>query len=220
MEAKVYTTAGKEKGSVALPESIFGLTWNGDLVHQVVTSAQMSSRILYAHTKTRGEVRGGGRKPWQQKGLGKARHGSTRSPIWVGGGVAHGPRNDKTVYRKINKKMKTKALFTILSQKMRDGEIMFVDSISMAMPKTKDAIATLNTLASVKGFEKLKTKKVNAALISFPTKEVATEKSFKNIGKVEVIELRNANPVDLLNYRYIVMVNPTESFKQLEAKLN
>jgi large subunit ribosomal protein L4 len=119
METKIYNTKGKEAGSVKLPEG-FRYTLECRLVHQVVVSMMSNARTPVAHTKTRGEVRGGGKKPWQQKGLGRARHGSIRSPIWVGGGVAHGPRNDKNFSRKINRKMKAK-LLRILSKKFKDG---------------------------------------------------------------------------------------------------
>src|SRR5574343_932022 len=114
METQVYNQKGKSVGSLKLPEAVFGLKWNADLVHQVVTSMESTARTNVAHTKNRGDVRGGGKKPWQQKGTGRARHGSTRSPIWVGGGVTHGPRKDKNYERKVNRKMKAKALFTII----------------------------------------------------------------------------------------------------------
>src|SRR5574343_556524 len=143
METKIYNQNGQESGKIYLPESIFGLTWNADLVHQVVVSMMSSARHSIANTKTRGEVSGGGKKPWQQKGTGRARHGSTRSPIWVGGGIAHGPRSDKNYDRKINKKAKSKALFTILSKKFNDGEILFVDGINFSAQKAKDAKNTL-----------------------------------------------------------------------------
>lgn len=219
MEAKIYNQTGKEAGKVKLPEGIFGLPWNADLVHQVVVSMRSNDREAIAHTKTRGEVRGGGKKPWKQKGTGRARHGSTRSPIWVGGGVAHGPRNDKNFTRKINKKMKAKALFTILSQKMRDGEILFVDSLSFSEPKAKDAKAILSSLSGVKGYEKLSRRK-NAAFIGIPKRESAVLKSFGNFGNVEVDEFRNINPVTATTYKFLIIANPDEAIKMMEAKLS
>src|SRR5688572_16302299 len=118
MEANIYNKEGKAIGKVQLPEELFGLPWNADLVHQVVVSMQSNARAPIAHTKTRAEVSGTNQKPWQQKGTGRARHGQRISPIWRGGGISHGPRNDRNFEKKINKKMRTKALFTVLSKKM------------------------------------------------------------------------------------------------------
>ena len=218
METKVYNQKGKEAGTIALPETIFGLKWNADLVHQVVVSMLSTARENVAHTKTRGEVSGGGKKPWKQKGTGRARHGSTRSPIWVGGGVAHGPRNDKNYDRKINRKMKTKAICTILAKKFADGEVLFVDSLKISEPKTKEAKDILVSLASVKGFEKLSTKRKNAAYIGLSGKDVSTEKSFQNIGSVMVDEFRNVNPVDLMNSKFVVISEPEKAFAFLQSK--
>jgi len=213
MESIVYNQKGKEAGKFTLPESVFGIPWNADLVHQVVVSMTSTMRHPIAHTKTRGEVRGGGKKPWQQKGTGRARHGSSRSPIWVGGGVAHGPRNEKIYDRKVNKKAKTKALYTILSQKYRDGEILLIDSLSFASPKAKDAKITLMSLAKIKGFEKLGTKPKNAAIIAIDKKSPEITKSFGNFGNVDIEELRTINPVSILNHKYIVIANPEEALK-------
>lgn len=213
METKLHNQKGEEVGKLALPKDVFGLPWNADLVHTVVVSMMSSSRDPIAHTKTRGEVSGGGKKPWQQKGTGRARHGSTRSPIWVGGGVAHGPRNDKNYDRKINKKTKSKALYTILSRKFKDGELLFVDSISFDKPKTKDAKNVVESLAKVKGFEKFSTKPKNVAIIAMDKRSVNVNKSFGNFGNISVEEFRNINPVSVLNHKYLVIVNPKETLK-------
>jgi len=218
MEAQIYNQTGKTAGKITLSESVFGLPWNADLVHEVVRLMNSNSRTNVAHTKTRGEVRGGGKKPWQQKGTGRARHGSTRSPIWVGGGVAHGPRNDKNFDRKINKKAKTKALFTILSRKFADGEILFIDDLKIAAPKAKDAKAILGSLSKIKGFERLATKPKNAAIIAFDKTTAAVSKSFRNFGNVSVEDFRNINPVSVLNHTFLIISNPEVSLKTLDAK--
>lgn len=213
MEKIIYNQKGEEAGKITLPAEVFGLSWNADLVHQVVTSMTSSARHPVANTKTRGEISGGGKKPWRQKGTGRARHGSTRSPIWVGGGIAHGPRADKNYDRKVNKKAKAKALYTILSRKLKDGEILFVDSLSYDLPKAKDAKATLLALSKIEGFEKLATKTKNAAIIALNKKEDSVVKSFKNFGNVGVEEFRTINPMSVLNAKYIIITNPKEALK-------
>ena len=167
MDATVYSVSGKKSGTVSLPKDIFDIRWNADLVKQVSDSLNSSKRKPVAHTKNRGEVRGGGKKPWQQKGTGRARHGSIRSPLWVGGGVTGGPRNEKNFFRKVSNKMRTKALYTILSQKFRDGEVLFVDSVALSQPKTKEAVKTLQNLSTIKGFEKMFSKRNNANYLGF-----------------------------------------------------
>ncbi len=219
MEAKVYNKSGKEAGKISLDDKLFGLRWNADLIHQVITSMQSNARENIAHTKSRGEVSGGGKKPWRQKGTGRARHGSTRSPIWVGGGVAHGPRNDQNFSKKINKKMKTKALFTVLSQKLRDNEIIFLDALDFSAPKASAARQTIESLASLKGFEKIAYKKGNRAYVALPEKDENALRSFQNMTSIKVEEVRNANPLDVLNYKYIVIVRPEESVKTLTSRV-
>ena len=213
MEATVYSADGKKSGSIKLPENVFGAQWNADLVKQVVDSSLSSRRKPVAHVKTRGEVAGGGKKPWKQKGTGRARHGSIRSPIWVGGGVTHGPRKDKNYTRVVPKKMKAKALFTILSRKYKDGEILFVDNFGLKENKTKKAVKILSGLATVAGFENLLSKRKNSAVIALSSKQRETERSFKNLGNVEVVEARNMDLVSLLGHKYLVIENPEEAFK-------
>lgn len=219
MKAPLFSQEGKEVGSVALPEKVFGVSWNPDLVHQVVTSMQANARTGAAHTKTRGEVRGGGKKPWRQKGTGRARHGSIRSPLWPGGGVTHGPRNDKVYSRKINQKMRAKALFSVLSKKLQDGEILFVDALSISEPKTKEAKNILTKLSGIKGFETIFSKKKNAALLAVNETSLALRKSFNNFGNVEFDELRNLNPVKALQYKNVVIVGRDGALETLAARL-
>jgi len=218
MEATMYSQTGQPAGRISLPEGVFGVPWNADLVHEIVRLMNSNSRTNVAHTKTRGEVRGGGKKPWQQKGTGRARHGSTRSPLWVGGGVAHGPRNEQNYSRKINKKARAKALYAILSRKFKEGEILFVDSLNISAPKAKDARTILTALATIKGYEKIGSKKKNAAIIAFDKKTDAITKSFNNFGNVSIEEFRNINPVSVLNHTFLVITNPAESLKALTAK--
>jgi large subunit ribosomal protein L4 len=223
MDATIYSIDGKKTGTVVLPEDVFGVSWNADLVKQVADSLLSTKRKPVAHTKDRSEVRGGGKKPWRQKGTGRARHGSIRSPIWIGGGVTGGPRNDKNFERQVSKKMRVKALYTILSRKLRDGEVLFVDSVVLDKPKTKDAVKALNSLSHVKGFEDIFSKKNNATTIVFSSKNKETERAFDNLGNIETLEARNINPLTLLEYKYLIIENPKislESFPKLRSKAN
>ena len=219
MESIIYNQKGKEAGKVSLPESVFGLPWNADLVHQVVVSMDSIARTNVAHAKNRGEVRGGGKKPWQQKGTGRARHGSIRSPLWVGGGVTHGPRKDENFARKINKKMKAKALYTILSAKFKKGEVLFVDDLALRVPKTKEARGVLVSLSKIDGFKTLISKKKNSAYIALASKDVTTEKSFRNFNNLAIDEIRNVSPLDLMKYKYVVISNPVKGLPQITEKL-
>lgn len=219
MDAKVYSREGKETGSVALPEAVFGVAWNPDLVHEVVVGMQANARTSTAHTKDRSEVRGGGRKPWRQKGTGRARHGSRRSPIWTGGGVTFGPRTEKDYSVKINKKVRTKALASVLSKKFADQEVLFVDSITMEEPKTKEAKAIVAALAKGAGYDSLATKRKNAALVVLSERNLATEKSFRNFGNIEVAQAKDINPVDLLTYKYVVVADAPSSVEILAKRL-
>jgi large subunit ribosomal protein L4 len=215
MKQSVYSKEGKEISKIELPKEIFDLPWNADLVHQVIVSMQSNARTPIAHTKSRGEVSGGGRKPWRQKGTGRARHGSKRSPIWVGGGVTFGPRNERNFDRKVNKKMKTKALYTILSQKARDGEIILVENFTFSEPKTKEAKNLISAVAKGSGHDDLATKRKNAAYVATDSLDKDAKKSFDNFGNIKLDEVRNLNPVDLMKYKYVLIENPEISIKQI-----
>ncbi|OGI72462.1 50S ribosomal protein L4 [Candidatus Nomurabacteria bacterium RIFCSPHIGHO2_02_FULL_38_15] len=218
METTIYSNKGIASGSLKLPEAIFDLPWNGDLVHQVAVAIQANMRDSIAHAKDRSQVSGGGKKPWAQKGTGRARHGSTRSPIWRHGGVTHGPLSEKDYSQKINRKMRTKALFTVLSQKMRDGEIMFVDNFALENIKTKEAAKVLLDLSKIKGFERLASKRKNTALISVKGRNEIVEKSFSNIPSVMVDKVEDMSVVDALSARYLIITAPEEAIKFFESK--
>lgn len=219
MEALIYNQKGEESGKIELPEAVFGLPKNDDLVHQVVVSMQSNMRTPVAHTKGRGDVKGGGKKPWQQKGTGRARHGSIRSPLWRGGGVTHGPIKDKNYEKKINKKMKAKALYTILSQKMRDNEILFVDNFEFTKPKTQEAVSTMKSLSKINEFKNLISKKNNATYLALAKKDLNTVKSFSNLNNIKIDDVKNLNAMDVVNYKYLIIEQPEESVKFIQGKL-
>ncbi len=211
VSAPVYAATGKSAGTIELSGVVFARPWNADLVHQVVTGMQANARAGLAHTKFRGEVSGSGKKPWQQKGTGRARHGSTRSPIWRSGGITHGPRSEKDYSVKINKKQKTAALFATLTKKLTDGRILFSEALSFDTAKTKEAEKVLKNLATVSGFETINTEKKNNILIVLPTVSETTRSSFRNLPHVTLIEARNINPVDVMKYRYVIISNPADT---------
>jgi len=220
MESVVYSQEGKEVGKIKLPEPVFGVPWNADLVHDAVTSMLSSRRRGTAHTKNRSDVSGGGRKPWRQKGTGRARHGSTRSPIWVGGGVAHGPRKDKDYECKINRKAKARALAAVLSRKFKDGEVLFLDRLSIPSGRTRDAKKVLDTLKkSIGPFGKAALKRSNAALIAFAAKDPLAERSLRNFGNLAVDEVRNLNLLSVLGNKLLVITSPDVSLKELSGRL-
>jgi large subunit ribosomal protein L4 len=218
LNAKVYSQEGKEVSAIELSPKVFGVEWNADLVHDVVVAMEGNARGSTAHTKFRSEVRGGGKKPWKQKGTGRARHGSTRSPIWAGGGVAHGPRNERDYTRKINKNARAKALACVFSQKFVNEQLLFVDALTFAAPKTKDAITALVSLGKAAGTKDIVAKKANAALVVLASRDENAEKSFRNMQNVRVVNVKDVNPVELLKYKYVVVAKPEESLKMLEAR--
>jgi large subunit ribosomal protein L4 len=218
MEAKIYNQKGIEQGVIKLPVKVFGAKWRADLVHQVVEGMRSNKRAGTADTKGRGEVRGGGKKPWKQKGTGRARHGSSRSPIWVGGGVTHGPLAEKNYKRKISKKMRAQALFSVLSKKLKDREMLFVDSLEMSEIKTKNAQEVMKNLAKVSKWKIITNYKSPKILVALAGRNEKTEKSFRNLPQLQIVFLKNLNPLDVLNYRYLLIENPDGSVKFLEAR--
>jgi len=196
MEIAVYNQQGKKmEETIKLPKEIFEVPMNADLVHQVLISQTANKRQVSAHTKTRGEVRGGGRKPWRQKGTGRARHGSTRSPIWKGGGVSGGPRNDKNYAKDIPVKMRRKALLMVLSEKAKNNLLVVLDSMELSKPKTKEIAVAINKLPI----------KANSRLVAYNVKDKNIFLAARNIKKTGVSEARNLNVADLLNYKYVLI---------------
>ena len=218
LEAKIYNQKGAEQGMITLPVKVFSAKWRSDLVHQVVEGMRSNKRAGTADTKGRGEVRGGGKKPWKQKGTGRARHGSSRSPIWVGGGVTHGPLAEKNYKRKISKSMRAQALFSVLSKKLKDEEIFFIDSLSVSDMKTKPALEVMKNLAKATGVKTFAGSKKPKILVALFGRNEKAEKSFRNLAQLEIVFLKNLNPLDVLNHKYLLIENPEESVKFLESR--
>ena len=195
MKVDIYNEKGESSGSATLPKEIFEVPMNADLVHQVLVSSRSNIRQNSAHTKNRGEVRGGGRKPWRQKGTGRARHGSTRSPIWKGGGVSGGPRNERNFDREIPKKMRRKALFMVLSEKARNNLLIVVDKFLKKKKKTK----TMNEL-----FKKLPLNN-SSRLVLYSDGNNNVYLASRNIKKTAVQRARDLNIIDLLNNKYLLI---------------
>lgn len=195
MKVDLYNLEGKVEGSVNLPKEIFEVALNSDLVHQVAVSMMANARQVSAHAKFRSEVRGGGKKPWRQKGTGRARHGSIRSPLWKGGGVTHGPRTERIFEREIPKKMRRKALLMVLSEKAKKSQIVVLDELKMEKPETKLMAKILSKMPS----------KEQAKLIALPNYDKNVFLSARNIKKTAVEDARNLNVLDLLNYKYLLL---------------
>jgi len=218
MEAIIYNQKGVEAGKISLSPKVFNAKWRADLVHQVVEGMRSNKRAGTADTKDRGEVRGGGKKPWKQKGTGRARHGSSRSPIWVGGGVTHGPLALKNYKRKISKSMRAQALFSVLSKKYKDGEIIFVDSLDTKEMKTKKAVEVVKVLGKATGWKNLENYKKPKMLTALSGRNENAEKSFRNVPALDIVFLKNLNPLNVLNHKYLLIENPEESIKFLESR--
>lgn len=199
MKMDLYNQSGEIIGEVDLPDEIFGLDMAPALFSQAVVAQMSNMRQVIAHTKGRGDVRGGGRKPWRQKGTGRARHGSRRSPIWTGGGVTFGPTKYKNFKKKINTKMKRKATLIALSSKARDKEIIVLDKIEISAPKTKEVAIIVSTIVPNQ----------STALLMIPGKNEIILRASRNIPGFKVINVLNINILDLLNHKYLILLKDT-----------
>ncbi|MCX6790624.1 MAG: 50S ribosomal protein L4 [Candidatus Gribaldobacteria bacterium] len=194
MKTEVYNQDKTKKQQVELPESVFGLKVNTDLVHQVVVSQLSNRRQGTVQAKTRSEVSGGGRKPWKQKGTGRARHGSIRSPLWRGGGITFGPRNEKNYQKTIPNKIRRLALLMALSAKTKANLLIVVDSLALKSPKTKLAFDFLSQLP-LEGTTLIITASYNESFY----------RSARNIAKVSIMEARNLNALDVMSFKNVVV---------------
>ena len=219
MKTKVYNQLGKEVKEISLSESIFNVPFNNDLVSQVLYIQGSNRRAGTAHTKDRGEVAGSNQKPWKQKGTGRARHGSKRSPIWRGGGVTFGPKSDKNYKKDLPKSMRNQALFSLLSSKLKDGKILFLENIVSKDAKTKSAVEIMKNISSVNGFENLIFPKKNNVYLTFPKLGVNEKRAFRNIPFVSAHNIEDLNPLDVANVRYLIISDIENTMKYLESKL-
>jgi large subunit ribosomal protein L4 len=204
MKVPTYNQNGEKVEDTNLPKEIFDVEMNPDLVWQVAVSQMANRRRIIAKTKKRSEVSGGGRKPWRQKGTGRARHGSIRSPIWRHGGVTFGPDTERVFEKKINKKMRIKAMFMVLTAKAKNNLLIILDDLKLEQPKTKIMAEILNKLPAKK-----------SRLVLLPKKDDVLFRATRNIAETKIKEARNLNVLDLLSFKYLII--PKESIKVIEA---
>ncbi|MDR3592061.1 MAG: 50S ribosomal protein L4 [Negativicutes bacterium] len=196
----VYNIAGKKTGEIELNDSVFGVEVNEAVLHQAVVMQQANQRLGTAATKTRGLVRGGGRKPWRQKGTGRARSGSNRSPVWVGGGTTFGPHPRSYAFS-MPRKARRLAIKSALSAKVLAGELMVMESIEFSEPKTKSVVTMLDNLKV--GDDK--------ALLILAEESENVDKSSRNIPGVKSITSLGLNVIDLLYHDKILITKDAVS---------
>ncbi len=218
-EVSVYNLKGEASGKVKLNDDIFGVTVRPKVLYQAVVAQQANSREVLAHTKTRGEVRGGGKKPWKQKGTGRARHGSSRSPIWIGGGVTFGPRNNRNFSIKINKKVKRSAITMSLSDKAEKNNIFILENFNLDVKKTKNIYELFQALklrrkkSGEKKDEGKVQRKEKSILVVLPRENKDLVKVFNNIPRVQTIAPNSLNAVDVAKNEFLLVSR--ESLKQI-----
>jgi large subunit ribosomal protein L4 len=207
MKLELYNQKGESSGKVEVADQLFQAPFHPDLVHQAWRVMRANQRRTIAYVKDRSEVRGGGKKPWSQKGTGRARHGSIRSPIWKGGGVTHGPSSARSFALRINRRMARQALLGVLSQKAEKKEIKIMEDYKPFQGKTKEAVRVLHNLLGVK-------KRRPSVLFILPQKEEKAKQSLRNIPRLSYTRINNLNILDLLNNRFLVFSK--ESLQELE----
>jgi len=207
MKAKVYNLEGKETSQVELADSIFNVAVKPEVVHEVYVAQTNNTREPWADTKNRGEVRGGGKKPWQQKGTGRARHGSIRSPIWKGGGVAFGPLSVRNYKTKTNKKTRRLATKMCLSDKANQGALWILEKLAFAEPKTKLFAKLLKVLPA----------KQHSFLVLTAGKDEAILRITKNVPKIQTMRAEDVSVADLLNKQAII--TSLDGIKKIEQTL-
>jgi large subunit ribosomal protein L4 len=200
----VFNIKKEKVGEINLKDDIFGVAVKGHLLHEVVTWQQACRRIGSASTKTRAEVKGGGRKPWRQKGTGRARVGSTRSPIWRGGGTIFGPRPRSYAYT-LPKKVRRQALKMALSSKLSTGKLVVLDDYPLGTPKTREFVKVLQAFDITK------------ALFITPAEHQALELSARNVPYIQVMPTAGLNVYDILRHDHLVLFSPAVA--QIEARL-
>jgi len=193
----LYSIDGSKKGELTLEDSLFGVKVNPALVHEAIVAQTAGSRTAIAHTKTRGEVAGTGKKPWKQKGTGRARHGSRRSPIWSGGGITFGPRSDRNFAVKMNRQARRKALAMVLSDKVANDRFVAVEHLN-GEGKTKELSQTLGRLPTAG-------KKI--LIVTTPENKLVS-RAARNIPEISTIPANALNIVDLLRFEYVLITEP------------
>ncbi len=206
MKVPLRNMTGQAVDEIELRDDIFGIPPNEALMHQALIRQLANARLATAKTKTRGEVSGGGRKPWRQKGTGRARHGSNRAPQWTGGGIVFGPRPGRNYGHAMPRKMRRLALRSALSVKARQQQLIVLDELKMASPKTKEMLSTLNSLTGK-----------SSALILLPERDTNVEKSVSNLAGAKTLHAQYLNLADILGYDYLIM--PLAALKVVEGYL-
>lgn len=194
-KVKIYNVKGDAVGELALKAKLFEVEINPELVHEAVVAQQANARQVIAHTKDRSDVRGGGRKPWRQKGTGRARAGSNRSPIWRGGGITFGPSKDRNFSKKMNRKAKQKALAMTLTDKVANEKFVVIDSLEVADGKTKNFVEIFGKLP-VAG---------KKTLVVLDPENQSARRAISNVPKVESISVKSLNVVDVLGHEMILI---------------